>query len=87
MAALHHKKNNTERGFIKMIIIIIAALVLLKYVYKVDIIGFLTQGRFKELLDQFYSLASQGWQKYSEIILKIWNFVIDTVKNTLAKAK
>jgi hypothetical protein len=81
------KKNNNERGFIKMIIIIIGALVILRYVYNIDVIGFLTQGRFKELLDQFYSLGSQGWEKYSEIIIKIWNFVINSAKDLLDKIK
>lgn len=82
-----NKKNNNKRGFIKMIIIILGALVLLKYVYKIDVIGFLTQGKFKELLDQFYSLASQGWEKYSEVIIKVWNYIKELVDNTLTKFK
>ena len=84
MFGLNNKKN-TERGFIKMIIIIVGALVLLRYVYKIDVIGFLTQGRFKELLDQFYNLASQGWQKYNQTIIKLWDYIIEFFKNLLAK--
>ena len=75
------KKNNTDGGFIKMIIIIVGALVLLKYVYKIDVVGFLTQGRFKELLDQFYSLGSKGWEKYSEVVIKVWNYFVEQAKN------
>ncbi|MFH0803986.1 MAG: hypothetical protein V1896_00060 [Candidatus Zambryskibacteria bacterium] len=69
------KKNKNSRGIIQIILIVVGALVLLKYVYDVDVIGFLTQGRFKEFLDQFYSLGSKGWEKYSDIITRVWNYV------------
>lgn len=81
------KKRSGTRGFISMIVIIIGALVLLKYVYNIDVIGFLTQGRFKELLDQFYSLGSAGWSRYQDIIIKLWNFISEFAKNILAKFK
>lgn len=81
----NQKKRAGTRGFISMIIIIIGALVLLKYVYDIDVVGFLTQGRFRELLDQFYSLGSVGWSKYQDIIIKVWNYFIEFAKNILAK--
>jgi hypothetical protein len=81
------KNKNNKRGFIKMIIIIVGALVLLKYVCDIDVIGFLTKGRFKELLDQFYSLGAKGWSKYSEAIVKIWSYFIELIKNLMAKFK
>jgi hypothetical protein len=81
------KKNNKKRGFIKIVIIIIGALVLLKYIYDIDVIGFLTTGRFRELLDQFYSLGAKGWSKYSEAIVKIWSYFIELIKNLMAKFK
>lgn len=80
-------KQTGTRGFISMIIIIIGALVLLKYIYDVDVIGFLTAGRFKELLDQFYSLGSTGWSKYQDIIIKLWNYIIEFAKNIITKFK
>jgi len=83
----NQKKRAGTQGFISMIIIIIGALVLLKYVYDIDVIGFLTQGRFKELLDRFYSLGSTGWSKYQDIIMKVWNYFIEFAKNILAKSK
>ncbi|MFA6271120.1 MAG: hypothetical protein WC657_08005 [Candidatus Paceibacterota bacterium] len=76
-----------QAGFIQIIIIVVGALVLLKYVYNIDVVGFLTAGRFRELLDQFYSLGSQGWGKYSEVIIKVWNYVIEFVKNLTSKIK
>lgn len=82
-----HKKINKSGGFISIILIVVGALVLLKYVYNIDVIEFLTQGRFKELLDQFYSLGAKGWSKYSEIIIKVWNFFGGLIKNILAKIK
>jgi hypothetical protein len=78
---------SNQTGFIKIILIVVGSLVLLKYVYSIDVVGFLTQGRFKELLDQFYSLGAKGWQKYDETIIKVWNYIIELVKNLLAKVK
>ena len=75
------KFPSKSKGFIKMAIIIVGALVLLKYVYKVDVVDFLTTGKFKVWLDKFYNIAILGWEKYDTIILKIWNYLIDFVKN------
>lgn len=80
-------KKNGRAGFIQIVIIVVGALVLLKYVYNVDVVGFLTQGRFKELLDQFYSLGSKGWGKYSETLIKLWNYFLEFAKNLIAKIK
>jgi hypothetical protein len=79
------KKNNKERGFIHLILVVVGALVLLKYVYDIDVIGFLTQGRFKELLDRFYNLGAEGWSKYSDVIIRVWNYIIEFGKNVVAQ--
>ncbi len=81
------KNSNKNRGFVTMILIILVALVLLKYIYDIDVVGFLTQGKFKDLLDQFYGLGAKGWDKYSEIIIKVWNYIFEFVKNLIAKIK
>jgi hypothetical protein len=78
-------KNN--RGFIQIVLVVVGALVLLKYVYNIDVVGFLTQGRPKELLDQFYNLGNKGWQKYDSVIIKIWNYFILFAKDLIAKIK
>lgn len=76
------KKNNKGGGgFIQATLVVLAALVLLKYVYSVDVVGFLTAGRFKELLDQFYELGSRGWIKYRDVIIQVWGSVINFIKN------
>ena len=76
--------KNNKKGFVQTVLLVVGALVLLKYVYKIDVIGFLTAGRFKELLDQFYSLGARGWERYSDVIVKIWNFFVGIVKNIFA---
>ena len=81
------KNSNKNRGFVTMILIILVALVLLKYIYDIDVVGFLTQGKFKDLLDQFYGLGAKGWDKYSEIVIKVWNYIFEFVKNLIAKIK
>ena len=80
---MKNKKNN--RGFIKITIIIVGALVLLKYVYNVDVVGFLTTGKFKEWLDKLYNVATLGWEKYGVFIIKIWNYFIGFIKNIFSK--
>lgn len=82
-----NRKGSGKAGFIQIVLIVVGALVLLKYVYNIDIVGFLTQGRFRGLLDQIYGLAAKGWQNYSHIIIKLWNYLIDLIKNLAAKIK
>jgi hypothetical protein len=81
------KNKNSKRGFIQMILLVVGALVLLKYAYNVDVVGFLTTGKFREWLDKLYGIASVGWQKYDTLIIKIWNYIIELAKNLLAKIK
>ncbi len=69
------KKNLKNGGFIKITLIIVAVLVLLKYAYDLDVIDFLTRGKFKELLDKFYELGQKGWSEYKEIILKLISII------------
>lgn len=49
-------KIKGERGFISMVILILIALVLLKYAYNIDVIGFLTTGKFKLWLDKLWNM-------------------------------
>jgi hypothetical protein len=78
-------KNLKRRGFIQIILLVVGALVLLKYVYNMDIVGYLTQGRPKELLDQFYSLAARGWTKYDSTAIEIWDYLTNFAKNLAAR--
>jgi len=81
------KIKNRKRGFIQIILVVVGALVVLKYVYKVDVVGFLTTGKPKELLDQLYSLAARTWTKYDSSIIDGWDYLIGFGKNLLAKLK
>ena len=76
--------KNKNSGFIKMTLVIISALVALKYIYDVDVIGFLTQGRFEELLDKFRDLGLKGWEKYKDLIIKVWGMISGFVKDFFA---
>lgn len=84
---LNNRGLPAQAGFVKTILIVVGALVLLKYAYSLDVIGFLTEGRFKELLDRFYELGSKGWLNYKELILKVWNFAISAIKALIDKIK
>lgn len=79
--------TKTTKGFIRVTLIIVGALVILKYAYGVDIVGFLTSGKFKEWLDKFYAWGSIGWEKYNELIVKIWNYILALTKLLIAKIK
>jgi len=81
------KKNDKERGFIQVVLIAVGALVLLKYIYNIDIVGFLTQGKFKEWLDKSYNIATLGWERYSMTMFKVWDYFIEFVKNLATKIK
>jgi hypothetical protein len=79
--------KNNNRGFIQTILLVVGALVLLKYVYKIDVVGLLTSGKPKELLDQFYGLGAKGWAKYYGTIIKVWDYAFEFGKNIVAKIK
>ncbi len=85
MTTENFKKN--ERGFIKIILIVIGVLVALKYAFKLDVIDFLTQGTFKDFLDKFYSLGNKGWHEYREVMVKIWNHIVKLFNIALQKLK
>ena len=66
-----------------MIILVVAGLVLIKYAYDIDVVGFLTKSYFKDWLDKIYNIASVGWQKYSDTLMKVFNYCIAFIKNIL----
>jgi hypothetical protein len=68
-------------GLIKMILIIVAALVLVKYVYDIDVVGYLTTGKFRDWLDKLYGLASGGWREYNNAFFKGWDYLSGLAKN------
>lgn len=79
--------TNKNRGFIQATLVVIVALVILRYTYHIDVIEILTTGKFKIWLDKIYNFGSFGWGKYYEIVFKIWNYMIDFAKNLIAKIK
>jgi len=76
------KGNRKQSGFITIIIVIIAALVLLKYAYDIDVVNSIIAGNFKDLFDQIYNLIINWWGEYGHVILNIWNSIIDLIKKT-----
>lgn len=79
-------KINKKSGFIQITIIIVGVLVILKYAYDIDIVGFLTTGKFRQFLDLIYDYGLQGWQKYNETILRVWNTLVNLIKNLMSKS-
>ncbi|HEY4480361.1 MAG TPA: hypothetical protein VJB58_02745 [Candidatus Paceibacterota bacterium] len=80
-------KKTSQKGFIRATLIIVGALVVLKYAYDIDVVEFLTTGNFRKILDKFYNLGSAGWEKYRELILKVWDYIWTLAKNTISKIK
>ena len=60
-------KYMNNRGFIRNIIIIVAALVALKYFFHFDLVGLITQGKYKEVV---LWLKENIWQKF--IVDIVW---------------
>ncbi len=77
--------KNKNKGFIQITLIIVGTLVVLKYAYNVDVIEFLTTGKFRAILDKIYNFGLSGWEKYQDLILKIWDYVKNFAINTWAK--
>lgn len=78
-------KNNKQKGFIKIILIVVGSLVLLKYIFDFDIVGLLAEGKFKIVLDKIYELGSYGWNKYKDILIKTFEFIFELVKKLIDK--
>lgn len=74
-------KNKKGGGFIKATLMLLGALVLLKYTFNIDVVEFLTTGKFRSFLDWFYELGQTGWIKYREILVKVWGSIINLIKN------
>jgi hypothetical protein len=72
-------------GVIQTVLIVVGILVLLKYAYDLDVIDFLTQGKFKDLWDKFYEIGFKGWNEYKDILIKIWNFIWGTISRLIGK--
>lgn len=81
-----HKINyRQKKGFIRTTLIIVGALVILKYTYGIDVVEFLTTGNFRKVLDKFYEFGQTGWQKYEVIIRGVWKYLSDIIKNIFSK--
>ena len=80
MKYTNSKKNKDGGGFIKITLIIVAALVILKYAYDIDVVGFLTQGTPKTFLDWLYRFGDNSWERYRDIIAEVWNYILGLIK-------
>ena len=75
--------KNNKQGFIKIILVVVVSLVLLKYIFDFDIVGLLSEGKFRVVLDKIYELGTYGWTKYKDVLIKTFQFVFGLVKNLL----
>ncbi len=72
--------KNNNKGFIKTILAIVGALVLLKYAYDFDIIGLLAEGKFKIVLDKIYEIGLYGWNHFRDILTEGLHYLLDLIK-------
>ena len=70
-----------------MVLLVLVVLIVLRYIYDVDIVGFFTTGWFRQVLDKIYKFGSEGWQKYGDMLIGIWNFILNFLKDLASKAK
>jgi len=64
-----------QAGFIQIVLLVLVALILLKYIYSIDVIEFLT------------NFAENIWGKYGDNLFKIWNYVVTFIKSLISKIK
>lgn len=69
-----------QTGLISVVILVVVAFVLLKYIYDIDVVGFLTEGKPREILDKIYEIGSEGWNRYGYILRKIWDYIAEFIK-------
>lgn len=74
------KRKNNQTGLISVIILVVVAFVLLKYIYDIDVVGFLTEGKPREILDKIYEIGSEGWERYGYVLKKIWDYIAEFIK-------
>lgn len=67
-----------NRGFIKQIIIIVGALVALKYFLHFDLVDLLSQGKYTEVLSW---LKINVWDKF--VIHTLWDYLSNFFKNLI----
>ncbi len=77
--------NSSQKGFIRATLLVVGALVILKYAYDIDVVGFLTTGNFRNWLDKFYNLGQMGWEKHREVVMSVWSYVWVFIKSALSK--
>ena len=77
--------KSNKGGFIQITLIIVGVLVILKYAYSIDIVGYLTEGKFKDFLDTIYGLGNRAWGNYNETVREIWNKIKDLVKKFVSE--
>ncbi|MBN2093935.1 MAG: hypothetical protein JW740_00975 [Candidatus Zambryskibacteria bacterium] len=81
---IHNKGGlSAQAGFIKIIILVVAALVIVKYIYDIDIIEFLTTGKSKIWLDKIYQISKLSWEKFIIIAQKVWYWSFENGKELM----
>ncbi len=77
--------KNHERGFISALVSIIGALILLQFVFHVDVIGFLKSPDIGEIFSYLKRFVVLVWEKFLVAPASfLWNEVfIDIVWNTI----
>jgi len=65
-----------KRGFIGYIVIIIIAVVLLKFWFEIDVLEWLTKPEVKDFFTKIFNIIVMIWENYiSPIFRKVLNFI------------
>ena len=59
--------KNNERGFIKIVLLVIIGLLVLKYMYSIDVLG------------KIYEFVVEVWNKYGHYMKDVWNWLKATL--------
>ncbi|MEK7185590.1 MAG: hypothetical protein AAB726_03140 [Patescibacteria group bacterium] len=64
--------SNSKKGFFQIIIILIIAIIIMKFVLDIDIIDFLKSDRFEEWFGYIKDVAVAIWEKVIKPIINLF---------------
>ncbi|NQV88278.1 MAG: hypothetical protein HQ402_01835 [Parcubacteria group bacterium] len=75
------KYTNKKRGFLKMILVVIVALALLKFVFHFDIIDFFNSPKAQETVKYVLNVVKIVWEYIRVPFLFVWDRANDFIRS------
>lgn len=66
-----------NKGFVRLVILIIIALIVLKLVFDVNVINYINSPKIQSLLSFLWSGLVMGWELFVGGIKAVWNFIVN----------